>query len=301
MYINPNKKDETIIDNNILKGIYTNEIRRNQEQSFPNDQKDINKNELITYSNNDKIKLVNNNELYHNRIDHFKYKHLFKEDIGLLQAKHNALLLYASEIQRKNDSLENSLRASVDNRNDLQRLKEENAYLKNELEKISHFFKDSKRLDTLLSSYIEEISSMKKEINDLKKKINQDINIMNDIIATNKNNVNQVIERLKQFIINANDNIDQQKENGKCLIEQIEGVLKDNDKIMNESIILKEEIHSLMIENESLKEKNSKLIKENNIIKEAYKTHPYSKKTFEENYNTIKEINSSLNFPSFYA
>ena len=39
----------------------------------------------------------------------------------------------------------------------------------------------------------------------------------------------------------------------------------------------------------------------NNIIKEAYKTHPYNKKTFEENYKTIQEINNSLNFPSFYA
>lgn len=308
MNIDINKKNGVITDNNFSNGVYANEKRMEQSENFPkkpNDinglSKDSNKCEATLYSSNDKIKLVNNNGRYYNRIDHFKHKHVFKEDIGLLQAKHNALLLYASEIQRKNDSLENTLRVSIDNRNDMQRLKEENAYLKNELEKISHFFKDNKRLDSLLSSYVEEISSMKKDIDELKKKCNQDIQKMYNIVNTNKENVNQVIEKVKQFFSDNNDNFDQKKVNGKYLIEQIECVLKDNDKIMNESIILREEIHSLMIENESLKEQNSKLIKENNIIKEAYKTHPYNKKTFEENYKTIQEISNSLNFPSFYA
>ena len=88
---------------------------------------------VLPYKENDKVKLVNSSQSA--RVDHFKRIDLDDEDkvnidskeYKVLEAKHRALMQYASDITRRNDDLENNLKESKES------LKKESEEKENEM------------------------------------------------------------------------------------------------------------------------------------------------------------------------
>ena len=214
---------------------------------------------VLPYKENDKVKLVNSSQSA--RVDHFKRIDLDDEDkvnidskeYKVLEAKHRALMQYASDITRRNDDLENNLKESKESlkkeseekENEMKRLKEENSYLRSELDKIALFFTENKIFEVSISDYIKEIAQLKETFYTLKKEMDNKYKALYEIVQSDSLKTNNILNKINSLYTS----VDNRKEIGNQLISSIKEILSSKESLLKENISMKKQIDLYTISN----------------------------------------------------
>ncbi len=257
--INPiiNEEEERI---NILKSI--------DNMTFKNKSDEYN-DEITSYNKNDIMKELENknNELK-------KMTELFdqlSEEYSKLNAKHNALMVYASDLQKKLDlysiqkTNNNKSRMEIDdmtnrilqekdnmisvlqnqvnyykeicnsiNKNSLG-MNNINDDIQNQINNLSKYYiKENKRLKNQLKKY----SAIDFEV--FEKEINIQIDNFNQILNNYNNRLNDALSQIPEFF-----NRDQKEEAAKYLISQVNNFMSENQKLFSDNFRLNTQVKEL--------------------------------------------------------
>ena len=237
-----------------------NKIKNNEEQK------------LDIYKSNDTIKFQNGNDDYTKQITSYNQNDIIKEleekkkelkkmtelfdelsiEYSKLNAKHNALMVYASDLQKKVDlyTIDNKNKLSqieiddISNRiiqekeNIISVLQNQVNYYKNNCNTLNqNYFMSSsnlnlqKQLDDLTNHYINENKKLKKQI---KKSSKIDFDLFENQINIQIDNFNNIINNYNERLINALTQIpeffnrNQKEEAAKFLVEQVNIFMNEN-------------------------------------------------------------------------
>jgi pSer/pThr/pTyr-binding forkhead associated (FHA) protein len=306
---------QPIIDSNLYENLKSKiDIFSKDNKSLS--EKNLQLETLILQKTNENKKLSNNIES-------------INENYSKLNAKHNALLLYASDIQKKIDLVLLDLEEKKveihkftttdwgktilekDSLNKL--LQNEIQLLKSEYSKIKNFIADknelnasNQRLDTLLQNYLNENKKYKKIVEEYRARENECNKKWNELIKENNQNsekslliqtlLNQQIEHFNNIIS------DYDKRVIDCL-NNIPQILEDPKKseaaqyLINQMNLIMEEKRKLMKENSLMEERIHILNFENEKLKAEINLVQADKNTISNNqhpYSNFESINKQL-------
>ena len=309
-----------------------NNIKNNEEQKL-----DIYKsNDTIVFQNgsDDYIKQITINnqneilkELEEKKKELKKMTELFDQlslEYSKLNAKHNALMVYASDLQKKVDlyTIENKNKISqieiddISNRiiqekeNIISVLQNQVNYYKNNYNSLNqNYFMTSsslnlqKQLDDLTNHYINENKKLKMQ---LKKSSKIDFDEFENQINIQIDNFNNIISNYNERLINALSEIpeffnkNQKEEAAKFLVEQVNMFMNENQKLFSDNFRLNTQIKELEAQlNFNLQKKdfeNENIELENRIeeLESLIKTLSQNQNNnTNNNFNLQKEINNN--------
>ena len=307
--INPiiNEEEERI---NILKSI--------DNMTFKNKSDEYN-NEITSYNKNDIMKELENknNELK-------KMTELFdqlSEEYSKLNAKHNALMVYASDLQKKLDlysiqktnnnksqmeidDMTNRILQEKDNmisvlQNQVNYYKEicnsinKNIFgmnninddIQNQINNLSKYYiKENKRLKNQLKKY----SAIDFEV--FEKEINIQIDNFNQILNNYHNRLNDALSQIPEFF-----NRDQKEEAAKYLISQVNNFMSENQKLFSDNFRLNTQVKELEAQLNSNNNNISFSEEENNDLENRIEELESLVKTLSKNQSNLNN-NQNNNF-----
>ena len=307
--INPiiNEEEERI---NILKSI--------DNMTFKNKSDEYN-DEITSYNKNDIMKELENknNELK-------KMTELFdqlSEEYSKLNAKHNALMVYASDLQKKLDlysiqkTNNNKSRMEIDdmtnrilqekdnmisvlqnqvnyykeicnsiNKNSLG-MNNINDDIQNQINNLSKYYiKENKRLKNQLKKY----SAIDFEV--FEKEINIQIDNFNQILNNYNNRLNDALSQIPEFF-----NRDQKEEAAKYLISQVNNFMSENQKLFSDNFRLNTQVKELQAQLNSNNNNISFSEEENNDLENRIEELESLVKTLSKNQSNLNN-NQNNNF-----
>ena len=307
--INPiiNEEEERI---NILKSL--------DNMTFKNKSDEYN-NEITSYNKNDIMKELENknNELK-------KMTELFdqlSEEYSKLNAKHNALMVYASDLQKKLDlysiqktnnnksqmeidDMTNRILQEKDNmisvlQNQVNYYKEicnsinKNLFgmnninddIQNQINNLSKYYiKENKRLKNQLKKY----SAIDFEV--FEKEINIQIDNFNQILNNYNNRLNDALSQIPEFF-----NRDQKEEAAKYLISQVNNFMSENQKLFSDNFRLNTQVKELQAQLNSNNNNISFSEEENNDLENRIEELESLVKTLSKNQSNLNN-NQNNNF-----
>ena len=299
-----------------------NKIKINEEQK------------LDIYKSNDTIKFQNGNDDYTKQITSYNQNDIIKEleekkkelkkmtelfdqlslEYSKLNAKHNALMVYASDLQKQVDlyTIDNKNKISqieiddISNRiiqekeNIISVLQNQVNYYKNNCNTLNqNYFMSSsnlnlqKQLDDLTNHYINENKKLKKQI---KKSSKIDFDLFENQINIQIDNFNDIISNYNERLINALSEIpeffnrNQKEEAAKFLVEQVNIFMNENQKLFSDNFRLNTQIKELEAQlnyNEQKNDFENENIELENRIEELESLI----KTLSQNNNTNNKFN----------
>ena len=307
-----------------------NKIKKNEEQK------------LDIYKSNDTIKFQNGNDDYTKQITSYNQNDIIKEleekkkelkkmtelfdqlslEYSKLNAKHNALMVYASDLQKKVDlyTIENKNKISqieiddISNRiiqekeNIISVLQNQVNYYKNNYNSLNqNYFMTSsslnlqKQLDDLTNHYINENKKLKIQ---LKKRSKIDFDEFENQINIQIDNFNNIISNYNERLINALSEIpeffnkNQKEEAAKFLVEQVNMFMNENQKLFSDNFRLNTQIKELEaqlnsnLEKSDFENENNELENRIEELESLIKTLSQNKNT-DNNFNLQNEINNN--------
>ena len=307
-----------------------NKIKNNEEQK------------LDIYKSNDTIKFQNGNDDYTKQITSYNQNDILKEleekkkelkkmtelfdelsiEYSKLNAKHNALMVYASDLQKKVDlyTIDNKNKLSqieiddISNRiiqekeNIISVLQNQVNYYKNNYNSLNqNYFMTSsslnlqKQLDDLTNHYINENKKLKIQ---LKKSSKIDFDEFENQINIQIDNFNNIISNYNERLINALSEIpeffnkNQKEEAAKFLVEQVNMFMNENQKLFSDNFRLNTQIKELEaqlnsnLEKSDFENENNELENRIEELESLIKTLSQNKNT-DNNFNLKNEINNN--------
>ena len=307
-----------------------NKIKNNEEQK------------LDIYKSNDTIKFQNGNDDYTKQITSYNQNDIIKEleekkkelkkmtelfdelsiEYSKLNAKHNALMVYASDLQKKVDlyTIDNKNKLSqieiddISNRiiqekeNIISVLQNQVNYYKNNYNSLNqNYFMTSsslnlqKQLDDLTNHYINENKKLKIQ---LKKSSKIDFDEFENQINIQIDNFNNIISNYNERLINALSEIpeffnkNQKEEAAKFLVEQVNIFMNENQKLFSDNFRLNTQIKELEaqlnsnLEKSDFENENNELENRIEELESLIKTLSQNKNT-DNNFNLKNEINNN--------
>ena len=307
-----------------------NNIKNNEEQKL-----DIYKsNDTIVFQNgsDDYIKQITINnqneilkELEEKKKELKKMTELFDQlslEYSKLNAKHNALMVYASDLQKQVDlyTIDNKNKISqieiddISNRiiqekeNIISVLQNQVNYYKNNYNSLNqNYFMTSsslnlqKQLDDLTNHYINENKKLKIQ---LKKSSKIDFDEFENQINIQIDNFNNIISNYNERLINALSEIpeffnkNQKEEAAKFLVEQVNMFMNENQKLFSDNFRLNTQIKELEaqlnsnLEKSDFENENNELENRIEELESLIKTLSQNKNT-DNNFNLQNEINNN--------
>ena len=307
-----------------------NKIKNNEEQK------------LDIYKSNDTIKFQNGNDDYTKQITSYNQNDILKEleekkkelkkmtelfdelsiEYSKLNAKHNALMVYASDLQKKVDlyTIDNKNKLSqieiddISNRiiqekeNIISVLQNQVNYYKNNYNSLNqNYFMTSsslnlqKQLDDLTNHYINENKKLKMQ---LKKSSKIDFDLFENQINIQIDNFNNIINNYNERLINALTQIpeffnrNQKEEAAKFLVEQVNIFMNENQKLFSDNFRLNTQIKELEaqlnsnLEKSDFENENNELENRIEELESLIKTLSQNK-NIDNNFNLQNEINNN--------
>ena len=239
--------------------------------------------------------------------DNKKLNDLFdqlNEEFGKLNAKHNSLMVYASDLQKKVDSLEVEVKEK-NSQMDINKLLSEKDNLITNLQNEINYYKSTssfpsklpnggtgsevsminKRLDDLIEDYIKENRKLKNKNEKLEKEIklmkkNFIEHTQNDVLNTEyENQLNIQIDNFNNIIADYNTKYcdavgkipllfekDKKEEAAKFLVDQVNVFMKENQRLIDENAKIKSE--KIVLENKLATQKKMNDIKNDHFSDE---------------------------------
>ena len=321
---------------NIQENIY-NSNKNIQNQAINQNINNIKNNEeqkLDIYKSNDTIKFQNENEDYIKQTTSYNQNEILKEleekkkelkkmtelfdqlslEYSKLNAKHNALMVYASDLQKQVDlyTIDNKNKLSqieiddISNRiiqekeNIISVLQNQVNYYKNNCNTLNqNYFMSSsslnlqKQLEDLTNHYINENKKLKMQ---LKKSSKIDFDLFENQINIQIDNFNDIISNYNERLINALSEIpeffnrNQKEEAAKFLVEQVNIFMNENQKLFSDNFRLNTQIKELEAQlnyNEQKNDFENENIELENRIEELESLI----KTLSQNNNTNNKFN----------
>lgn len=286
-YSNSNEDTKQRVNNEDTLMLSTT-LKESQDDVKPSIYQDIFKsNNIFEKQMKDKSNEINNLSSI--------YEHL-NENYNKLNAKHNAVLVYASNLQKKNDYLlfqfkEKTEALNLSNQSDLgliikekdvvvQSLMSDNHILKKEIENLINANKSSNLAnsnrnnnnnmnnDKLLSEYIAENNKLKQIISHYQTNNNECSRKWNELIQTNKDLTNQ-LETVKR---EKNEEAEDCKKKINEYDKRIQSILTQIPIVYDKFNLKKEEAAQFLVDQVKIYlEEKEKMIKEKSILQDKLK------------------------------